>query len=96
MWPHCPYAFGLGNVKRPVFPNKMRKQKVFFSAEFEIAITSLTVSGPRYRAESLLLGPGSGLVNFALLQEEGPWLSSDSRQGLTPSRARTSDIEVVA
>lgn len=88
IWLHCPYAFGLEYGKRPIFPNKLSKWEVFFSAEFAIAITFLTLSGSQFSAESLLLGPGKGLVSFALLWEEGPWLSSDSPKGQTPSGVR--------
>lgn len=95
IWLRCPYAFGLEDVKRPVFPNKLSKWKVFFSAEFEIAITFLSLSGSRYSAEILLLGPGTGLVNFPLLWEEGPWLLSDSHRVRLPQGSRTIDIEVV-
>lgn len=81
-------ASGLGYVKRPVFPSKLRKWKVFFPAEVEIAITFLTLSGSRYSAEILLWGPGSGLVSFALLWAEVRGFHQIPSRSETPSRVK--------
>lgn len=65
-------------------------------AEFEVTINFLPSFGAKCSTEMLLSGPRSGLVNFALLMKESPWLSPDSQKGLSlPQRSRTIDIEVV-
>lgn len=52
--------------------------------------------GAGHNAGICLLGPGNGLVNFAFLLGDGPWLSSDSHKGLRfPQGSRTIDTEVV-
>lgn len=72
------------------------EQIVWFSVtEFEVAVSSLPLFDLRYSA-GILIWPGNGLVNFAYLWKEGPWLSPDSPGGLRlPQRSRPVDREVV-